>query len=100
MPEQRFAPRLEAAAYFVAAEGLTNAARHAAGASGAEIELRRRDGSLTIEVRDDGRGGADAEGGRACAGLADRVSALGGRFEVESPAGGGTTLRAEVPCES
>jgi PAS domain S-box-containing protein len=99
VPEQRFAPRLEAAAYFVAAEGLTNAARHAAGASGAEIELRRRDGSLTIEVRDDGPGGADAEGG-GLRGLADRVSALGGRFEVESPAGGGTTLRAEVPCES
>jgi PAS domain S-box-containing protein len=97
-PAERFPPAVEAAAYFVVAEGLTNATRYAA-AKRAEVEVRHADGRLTVEVRDNGRGGADPGAGSGLTGLADRLAALDGRLEVHSPPGGGTTLRAEIPCE-
>jgi PAS domain S-box-containing protein len=98
VPDARFAAQVEATAYFIVAEGLTNAARYAA-AERVEIEVVRRDRSLRIEVRDDGRGGANPAGGSGLRGLADRVAALDGRMDVVSPPGGGTTLRVEIPCE-
>jgi signal transduction histidine kinase len=98
VPEGRFPAAVEAAAYFVAAEGMTNAARHAE-ANRVEVAVWRGDDVLEVEVRDDGRGGASAEGG-GLRGLADRVAALGGELEVRSPAGEGTILRAVIPCES
>ncbi len=95
IPVRRLPPSVETTAYFVAAEALTNAAKHA------DCELVRvglgiDDGSAVVEVRDDGVGGADLAGGSGLRGLADRVSALGGRLEVDSPAGGGTTIRARI----
>jgi PAS domain S-box-containing protein len=97
VPAGRFPPPVEAAAYFVAAEGMTNAARHAE-AGKVEVAVSDEDGALAVEVRDDGRGGADVEGG-GLRGLADRVAALGGELSVRSPDGGGTVMRAVIPCE-
>jgi signal transduction histidine kinase len=88
---------VEAAVYFVAAEALTNVSRYA-DATGAEVEVRRCDGRVELEIRDDGKGGADPARGSGLRGMADRVAALGGTFEFVSPAGGGTTLRAAIPC--
>jgi PAS domain S-box-containing protein len=99
VPDARFAAPLEAAAYFTVAEGLTNAARYAA-ANRIEVEVVRRDGCLRIEVRDDGHGGADPLGGTGLRGLADRVAAHDGGFEVISAPGEGTLLRVELPCGS
>jgi signal transduction histidine kinase len=92
----RLPDAIEAAAYFVCAEALANAAKHAHTIS-AHVEAAIRDGSLVLEVADRGLGGADPSGA-GLRGLADRVEALGGRLVVESPAGAGTTLRAEIPC--
>ena len=95
MPPQRLPAPVETSAYFVVAEALTNAARHAR-CSHAYVGVRVEDGSATVEVRDDGVGGADASAGSGLRGLADRVSALGGRLEIESPSGEGTTVRAQI----
>jgi len=91
MPES-----VTAAAYFVAAEGLTNVAKYA---SATRIELvAESDGrELRIEIIDDGIGGADPSAGSGLRGLADRVAALGGRLDVRSPAGEGTRLVARLP---
>ena len=83
-------------AYFVAAESLANAARHAQ-ATKIDVRIARDGDTLVVEVRDDGVGGADLAGGTGLLGLADRVDVLGGRFAVESPAGGGTLVRATLP---
>jgi PAS domain S-box-containing protein len=88
---------VEAAAYYVVAEALTNVAKYA-GASEVTVGVHRDNGQARIEVRDDGIGGADAGGGSGLRGLADRVEALGGRLQIDSPRGAGTTLRAEIPC--
>jgi PAS domain S-box-containing protein len=98
VPDQRCAPAPEAAVYFVAAEGLTNAARYA-DATLVEVEVELADGLLSVEVRDDGRGGADPSGS-GLRGLADRLAALDGRLVVSSAEGKGTIVRAEVPCGS
>lgn len=90
-------PAVQTALYFVAAEALTNVVKHA-GAAHASITLSRRNGHATLEVRDDGRGGADAGEGSGLAGLADRVGALGGQLALESSPGAGTRLVVEVPC--
>jgi PAS domain S-box-containing protein len=95
LPERLPQP-VEAAAYYVVAEALTNVAKYAS-ASVVSVDVERSNGSARIEVRDDGVGGAAAQGGSGLRGLADRVEALGGRLELESPAGAGTTLRAEIP---
>jgi signal transduction histidine kinase len=91
-------PRLvESTAYFTIAEALTNTQRHAE-ASRATVRLSRAGDSLEIEVSDDGRGGATPERGSGLSGLADRVTALGGRLEVDSEVGGGTRIRATIPA--
>ena len=99
VPEARFAAPVEATAYFSVAEGLTNAARHAAAAH-VEVEVVQVDGRLRVEVRDDGRGGAETTAGSGLRGLADRVAALDGEVDVVSPTSGGTVLRVEIPCGS
>jgi signal transduction histidine kinase len=93
----RLPSAVEAAAYFVVMEALTNVAKYAS-ASAAEVRVRQIDGHITVDVQDDGTGGADPSGGSGLAGLADRVAALGGRLTVESPPGGGTVVRAEMPA--
>jgi signal transduction histidine kinase len=88
---------VEVAAYYVVCESLTNIGKHAA-ASSATVTVTEAHGTMTIEVVDDGRGGADTERGTGLRGLADRVEALGGRLRVWTPVGGGTRVRAELPC--
>ncbi len=88
---------IEVAAYYVVCESLTNIGKHAEASCGT-VALSQADGMMTIEVVDDGRGGADTERGTGLRGLADRVEALGGRLRVWTPAGGGTRVRAELPC--
>jgi signal transduction histidine kinase len=95
----RVAPDIEAVAYFFVAEALTNVARHS-GAKQATVGARRDGGRLVVEVTDDGRGGADESAGSGIAGLRDRARALDGTFTLDSPAGGPTRLRLELPCES
>ncbi len=94
----RFGPGVEATAYFVVSEALANAAKHA-GASSARVSLVAAGGELAVEIRDDGRGGADPAHGSGLRGLRDRVEAAGGRLEIISPAGEGTTVRATLPLE-
>jgi signal transduction histidine kinase len=94
----RLPERVEAGAYYAIAEGLTNIAKHAS-ASTATVMLTREPGWLRLQVGDDGIGGADPARGSGLRGLADRVQALGGTLEVDSPPGGGTQLRAVIPCE-
>ncbi|MBA2294408.1 MAG: histidine kinase [Actinobacteria bacterium] len=96
-PRERLSEPVEAAAYFVVSEALTNVAKYAR-ATEATVSAVRANGRLTVEVRDDGVGGADAAGGSGLRGLADRVAALDGRFALESPPGGGTCVRVELPC--
>ena len=98
-PEQRLPQSVEAAAYFVACEGLTNAVKHA-GASRVLLSARRRDGTLVVLVSDDGVGGAQAARGSGLRGLSDRVIAQGGTLSIKSSPGQGTTLTAELPCAS
>lgn len=88
---------VEAAAYFVVSEALTNVAKHAAAGS-TRVGLRAEKGTLVVEVRDDGCGGADPARGSGLRGLRDRVEAVGGTLETMSPAGGGTTVRATLPA--
>ena len=95
--EERLPPAVESAAYFVVMEALTNVAKYAS-ATTAEVTVERVDGHVVIGVADDGVGGADPASGSGLSGLADRVAALGGRLVVESPPGGGTMVRAEMPA--
>jgi signal transduction histidine kinase len=95
---ERPAASVETAAYFVAAEALTNAAKHGE-ATRIEVRIVRRPKSLVLEVTDDGRGGADPAGS-GLTGLRRRVEALDGTLLIVSPSDGGTTLRAELPCVS
>ncbi len=94
----RLPAAVEATAYFVASEALANAAKHAE-ANEVVVRVEQRDGVLRLKVRDDGCGGATAAGS-GLRGLADRVAAVGGRFTVDSPPLGGTTIVAELPCGS
>jgi PAS domain S-box-containing protein len=91
----RLPEAVEATAYFVVAEALTNVAKHAR-ARHAEVMARIEDGTLAVHVRDDGTGGARPDGG-GLVGLADRLAALDGELRVESPAGGGTLIAAAIP---
>jgi PAS domain S-box-containing protein len=97
VPPDRLPDAVEAAAYYVVAEALTNVAKYAA-ASAARVHVEVRKASAVIEVADDGVGGADADAGTGLRGLADRVEALGGWLDVHSPPGGGTILQAAIPC--
>ena len=94
---ERLPPAVEAAAYFVVLEALTNVAKYAS-ATAAEVTVQQVDGHVVVDVTDDGVGGADPSAGSGLSGLADRVAALGGRLEVQSPPGGGTVVRAELPA--
>jgi signal transduction histidine kinase len=95
-PPERLPPPVEAAAYFVVAEALTNVVKYA-GASQARVSVSRRNGHAIVEVVDDGVGGADPGRGSGLRGLADRISALDGTLVLTSPEGAGTLLRAEIP---
>ncbi|GAA4343102.1 sensor histidine kinase [Actinomadura luteofluorescens] len=97
--EARAPAAVEAAAYFVVAEALTNIARHS-GARHGWVALRREPARLTIIVRDDGKGGADPDRGSGLAGIRRRVAALDGTTRLDSPDGEGTTLQVELPCGS
>ena len=88
---------LEVAAYYLVSESLANVGKHAH-ATSATVAVSRVDGEVIVEIVDDGGGGADTELGSGLRGLADRVEALGGRLRVWSPEGGGTRVRAEIPC--
>jgi signal transduction histidine kinase len=94
--QERLPEPVEVAAYYVVAEALTNAAKHA-DASFVRIEAEVLDGDLHVSVRDDGTGGADPARGSGLVGLIDRVEALGGRLALHSPPAGGTTLRIDLP---
>jgi signal transduction histidine kinase len=96
LPEERLPENVEAAAYYVVAEALTNVAKYAR-ASSATVSIRPADGTTTVTVADDGVGGADLARGSGLRGLAARIEALGGRFHVESPPGRGTRIEAEIP---
>jgi signal transduction histidine kinase len=95
----RLTDQLELAVYYVIAEALTNAAKHA-DASEAEVEVETGEGLLRLRVRDDGRGGADVTGGSGLVGLTDRVEALGGRFALHSPPGAGTVMQVVLPLSA
>jgi PAS domain S-box-containing protein len=94
--DDRYPTAVESAAYFVAAEALTNVAKYAQ-ARQAHVSATQADGCLVLTVADDGVGGATCATGRGLAGLADRMAALGGRLTIDSSTGTGTTLRAEIP---
>jgi signal transduction histidine kinase len=94
---ERVSDAVERAAYFVVAEALANVAKHAR-ATRAEVHVRREGPMLVVEVRDDGRGGASLLPAGGLTGLAGRVEALDGRLTVESPEGGPTVVRAELPA--
>ena len=96
LPEERLAAPVEAAAYYVVAEAITNVAKYAR-ASHATVAVRQSNGSATVTVRDDGVGGADPVGGSGLRGLAARVEALNGHLDVDSPPHGGTRITAEIP---
>ena len=95
--DRRLPEQVEVAAYYVVAESLANIAKHAH-ATCATVHAAERGNTLVVEIVDDGVGGADTERGSGLRGLADRVEALGGRLKVWTPHGGGTRVRAEIPC--
>jgi signal transduction histidine kinase len=95
----RLPPRVEVAAYYVVSEALANAARHAR-ASAVEVDADVVGENLRLQVRDDGVGGADAARGSGLTALMDRVEAVGGRMEISSPAGSGTTVLVTIPLSS
>lgn len=98
-PPQGLPPEIETAAYYVVCEGVANAVKHA-GATRVDICAQRVNGSLTLTIADDGRGGAAATAGGGLSGLADRVAAHGGALRVHSPPGAGTRLEVVLPCGS
>jgi signal transduction histidine kinase len=96
--EGRLPEHVEVSAYYVVAEALTNAAKHArASAVTVAVEVDAADAVLRVAVRDDGAGGADSTRGTGLVGLKDRVEALGGRIFLDSPRGAGTSLRVDLP---
>jgi signal transduction histidine kinase len=97
VPDERLAEPVEAAAYFLVSESLANVAKYAR-ASSVRINIIRRNGSAVIDVDDNGVGGADPASGSGLRGLLDRVQALDGTLQIESPVGGGTHIHAEIPC--
>jgi len=97
-PRERVAASVEAAAYFVACEAVTNAVKHAS-PSKVAVKAFRENGTLHVRVDDDGVGGAVVRRGSGLAGLRDRVAAHGGTLTIDSPNGGGTHLKVAIPCE-
>jgi hypothetical protein len=99
VPEERFDESIEAAAYFLVSESLANCAKYAR-ASAIRVSITRRDGNAVVDIDDNGVGGADPTSGSGLRGLSDRIQALDGTFRIDSPHGGGTHIRAEIPCAS
>ena len=97
--DERYPKSVESTAYFVTAEALTNVVKYSH-ASAARVSAARTGSQLVLTIEDDGVGGAEAVVGSGLTGLQDRVLAAGGTFRVDSPAGAGTTLVAELPCAS
>jgi signal transduction histidine kinase len=97
LPDERLAGPVEAAAYYVVAEAITNVAKYAQ-ASHATVSVRRSNGRATVTVEDDGIGGADPARGTGLRGLADRLAALDGSLDVKSSVAHGTRISAEIPC--
>ena len=97
VPDRQLPEQVEVAAYYLVSEALVNVAKYAR-ASMASVAVSRVGDRATVEIIDDGVGGADLTRGSGLRGLADRISALGGELVVESPPGGGTTIRATIPC--
>jgi signal transduction histidine kinase len=95
---QRLPSSVEAAAYFIACEGVTNAVKHAK-ASKVVLGAAKQNGTLVVSVSDDGVGGAEEGDGSGLRGLSDRIVAQGGALVIRSEPGAGTTLTAELPCE-
>jgi signal transduction histidine kinase len=95
----RAPPEVEAAAYFVACEALTNAVKHAS-PTRVVVATARENGELRLEVSDDGVGGADDAGGSGLPGMRDRVAAHGGTLAIDSPPGAGTRIAVRLPCAS
>jgi signal transduction histidine kinase len=93
---RRLPEPIELAAYYVVSEALTNAAKHAS-ATVVDVDVTADDEMLRVDVRDDGRGGADRTRGSGLMGLTDRVEALGGRLSLRSPPGAGTTVQVALP---
>jgi signal transduction histidine kinase len=98
-PDERYPAPAEATAYFVASEALANVGKYS-GASEVSVSVTRENGTLTVEVSDDGVGGADPTKGSGLRGLEDRLAALGGELRVESPVGRGTRLIARIPFDT
>jgi signal transduction histidine kinase len=98
VPALRLPEPIEAALYYVVAESLTNAAKHSEATEG-RVELSTTHKTVVVEIRDNGNGGAQIDAGSGIRGLADRVEALGGRFDLQSPPRAGTVVRAELPLE-
>ena len=96
--ERRLPEVVETTAYFVVAEALTNVARHS-NATDARITVRDTGERLPVDIWDNGAGGANPTAGTGLEGLAGRVGAVDGSFRLDSPAGGPTTIRVELPCE-
>jgi signal transduction histidine kinase len=96
IPEERYPAPVESAAYFIAAEALTNVAKYA-NASTASVTATSSAGSLRLAINDDGTGGAVPSPGSGLSGLRDRVSALEGTLTIDSPPGRGTRIQAELP---
>ena len=96
VPDERLPEPVEAAAYYLIAEAITNVAKHAQ-ATHVSVSVRRDDRRVLVQVADDGIGGADPGAGSGLHGLADRVEALHGQLRVDSPPGGGTRLEARIP---
>jgi signal transduction histidine kinase len=95
-PDRRYPAAVELAVYRLVSEALTNVARYSR-ASVATVTVRHEAAQLVVEVSDDGQGGADVTRGTGLRGLVDRVAALGGRLTIDSPRGGGTSIRAAIP---
>jgi len=99
LPAIRLDPAVEATAYYVVAEALANAQKHA-GSSTIRVSVRLEREVLTVEIGDDGGGGADERAGTGLLGLRRRIEAAGGTFELDSPPGGGTRLAAALPTRN
>ena len=97
LPAERLPEQIELAAYFVVSEALTNVAKYAS-ASAASVTVAKENGTLMIEVSDDGVGGADLDLGTGLRGLTDRLTAIEGWLDIDSRPGNGTTVRATIPC--
>ena len=98
--DERLPEPIEVAAYYVVCESIANIGKHAHARDRGRARRRATGGSVVVEIVDDGVGGADTEAGSGLRGLADRVEALGGRLRIWTPPGGGTRVRAEIPCGS